>query len=162
VIPFTLFPPRNFKVITMMNQFAAVLLLLAAQTAVAAENWTVLGYKAQGKFSLDTASVAPNKNVRMNGDIRQARVKIEWSDTRGGYDQLDSTLLFDCDHQFYADGEDTFRLKGEIVNYVLYEDFDLLKVSAEVTIKAWEKVCGKTFDRTDLAPPDAPNNKNMI
>jgi hypothetical protein len=146
----------------MMNGFAAVFLLLAAQAAVAEENWIVLGYKAQGKFSLDTASVAPNKNVRMNVDIKQARVKIEWSDTRGGYDQLDSTLLFDCDNQFYGDGEDTFRLKGELVKYVMYDDFDLLKVSAEVTIKAWEKVCAKTFDRTDLAPPEASNNKNMI
>jgi hypothetical protein len=146
----------------MMNKFFTLLLLLVAQTAMANENWMVLGYKAQGKFSLDTASVAANKNVRMNVDIRQARVKIEWADTRGGYDQLDSTLLFDCDHQFYADGEDTFRLKGKLVKYVLYDDFDLLKVSAEVTIKAWEKVCEKTFDRSDLAPPEPSSNKNMI
>lgn len=145
----------------MMNGFAAVFLLLAAQAAVAEENWVVLGYKAQGKFSLDTASVAPNKNVRMNVEIKQARVKIEWSDTRGGYDQLDSTLLFDCDNQFFGDGEDTFSLKGALVKHVMYDDFDLLKVSAEVTIRAWEKVCGKTFDRTDLALPEA-NNKNMI
>jgi hypothetical protein len=146
----------------MMNGLAAVFLLLAAQTALAEESWVVLGYKGQGKFSLDTASVARNNNVRMNVDIKQAHVRIEWSDTRGGYDQLDSTLLFDCDNQFYGDGEDTFSLKGELVKYVMYDDFDLLKVSAEVTIKAWEKVCGKTFDRSQLAPPEAPDNRHMI
>jgi hypothetical protein len=144
------------------NGFAAVFLLLAAQTALAEEHWTVLGYKAQAKFSLDTASVAINSNVRMNVDMKQAHVKIEWTDTRGGYDQLDSTLLFDCDNQSYGNGEDTFRLKGEVVKYVMHEDFDLLKVSAEVTIKAWEKVCAKTFDRTGMVTPEAAEDSNMI
>jgi hypothetical protein len=144
------------------NGLAAVFLLLAAQTALAEEHWTVLGYKAQAKFSLDTASVAPNENVRMNVDMKQAHVKIEWTDTRGGYDQLDSTLLFDCDNQFYGNGEDTFRLKGEVVKYVMYDDFDLLKVSAEVTIKAWEKVCAKTFDRTGMVATEAAEDSNMI
>jgi hypothetical protein len=146
----------------MTNGFAAIFLLLATQSALADENWIVLGYKAQGTFSLDTASIVKNKNVRMSVDIKEAHVKIEWSDTRGGYDELASTLLFDCDNQFYGDGEDTFRLKGAVVEHVMYDDFDLLKVSAEVTIKAWENVCGKTFDRTDLPSLKPSNSKNMI
>jgi hypothetical protein len=60
--------------------------LLAAQTALADERWIALGYKAQGTLSLDTASVVKNDNVRMNVDIKEAHVKIELSDTRGGYD----------------------------------------------------------------------------
>ncbi len=135
-----------------MNTLAAIFVLLAAQTALADERWIDLGYKAQGRFSLDTASVVQNRNVRMNTDIREAHVKIEWSDTRDGYDQLDSTLLFDCDNQFFGIGEDKFRLKGALVKHLMYHDFELHKVTAEVTIKAWEKVCGKTFNRTDLVP----------
>jgi hypothetical protein len=146
----------------MMHGFAAVCLLLAAQTALAEENWVVLGYKAQAKFSLDTASVARNENVRMNVDVKQVHVKVEWPDTRGGYDQLDSILIFDCENQFYGDGEDTFSLKGELVKYVVYNDFDLLQVSSEVTIKAWEKVCEKPFDHTGLAPPEVADNGTMI
>jgi hypothetical protein len=153
-------PPRS--AIMVMNKFAAAFLLLAAQTAVAEERWTTLGNKAQGKFSLDTASVVKNGNVRMNGDIKEARVKIEWSDPSGGYDQLESTLLFDCDHQFFGNGEDKFRLKGALVKHLAYHDFVLHKVTAEVTIKAWEKVCGKTFDRTDLAPLQSSGLKNMM
>lgn len=145
-----------------MNKFAAIFLLLAAQTALADERWITLGYKAQGRFSLDTASVVKNGNVRLNGDIKEARVKIEWAETRGGYDQLESTLLFDCDNQFYGNGEDKFRLNGAVVQHLIYHDFQLHKVAAEVTIKAWEKVCGKTFDRTNLAPMPSPGSKNMV
>ena len=146
----------------MMNKLAAIFLLLAAQTALADERWITLGYKAQGRFSLDTASVVKNGNVRMNVDIKEAHVKIEWSDPSGGYDQLDSTLLFDCDNQFYGNGEDKFYLKGALVKHLMYHDFVLHKVTAEVTIKAWEKVCGKTFDRTDLAPLQSSSSKNTI
>ena len=146
----------------MMNRLAAIFLLLAAQTALADELWITLGYKAEGKFSLDTASVVKNENVRMNADIREAQVKIEWSGTTGGYDQLDSTLLFDCENQFFGIGEDKFRLKGALVKHLIYHDFQLHKVSAEVTIKAWEKVCGKTFDRTDLAPLQPSSRKKTM
>lgn len=145
-----------------MHKFAAIFLLLAAQTAVAEARWIALGYKAQGRFSLDTASVVKNENVRMNADIREAHVKIEWSDTRGGYDQLDSTLLFDCESQFFGSGEDKFRLSGALVKHLMYPDFQLHKVTADVTIKAWDTVCGKTFDRTDLAPLQSSRSKNTM
>jgi hypothetical protein len=145
-----------------LSKFAAFFLLFAAQSALADERWSTLGYKAQGTFSLDTASVVKNGNVRMNTDIKEARVKIEWSETRGGYDQLDSTLLFDCDHQYYGNGEDKFRLKGALVKHLMYHDVELHKVTAEVTIKAWEQVCGKTFDRTDLAPLQSSGGNNKV
>lgn len=145
-----------------MHKSAAILLLLVAQTALANERWITLGYKAQGRFSLDTASVVKNGNVRMNVDIKEAHVKIEWSDPSGGYDQLDSTLLFDCGNQFYGNGEDKFRLKGALVKLIMYHYFELHKVTAEVTIKAWETVCGKTFDRTDLAPVQSSRSKNTV
>jgi hypothetical protein len=145
-----------------LSKFAVSFLLFAAQTALADERWITLGYKAQGTFSLDTASVVNNGNVRMNTDIKEARVKIEWSETRGGYDQLDSTLLFDCDHQYYGNGEDKFRLKGALVKHLMYHDAELHKVTAEVTIKAWEQVCGKTFDRTDLAPLQSSGGNNKV
>ena len=145
-----------------MHKLAVVLFLLADQTTLADERWIVLGYKAQGRFSLDTASVVKNGNVRMNVDIKEAHVKIEWSDTSGGYDQLDSTLLFDCDNQLVGNGEDKFRLNGALVKHLIYHDFELHKVAAAVTVKAWEKVCGKTFDRTDLAPLQLSSSKNTM
>jgi hypothetical protein len=144
------------------SKLAAIFLLFAAQTAPADERWITLGYKAQGTFSLDTASVVKNGNVHMNGDIKEAHVKIEWPDPSGGYDQLDSTLLFDCDHQLYGNGEDKFRLKGALVKHLMHHDVELHKVTAEVTIKAWEKVCGKTFDRTDLAPLPSSSGKDKV
>lgn len=144
-------PPGSANVI--MHKLAAIFLVLAAQRITAAEErWIVLGQKAQGKFSLDTASVVKNGNVRMNADIREAQVRIEWSDADGGYDQLDSTLLFDCEQQFFGNGEDKFRLNGALVKHLEYPDFQLHKVTAEVTVKAWETVCEKTFDRTDVEP----------
>jgi hypothetical protein len=145
-----------------MHGLAAVCLVLAVQAAVAEENWIVLGYKAQGKFSLDTASIARNNPVRIDLDLRQVHVKVEWQDSGGGYDQLDSKLVFDCENQTFGNGEDTFSLKGELVKHVMHDDVDLLKVSADVTIKAWEKVCEKPFDRSDLAPPELPDNSTMI
>jgi len=145
-----------------MNKFAAIFLVLATQTALADERWVTLGYKAQGRFSLDTASVVNNGNVRMNGNIREAQVKIEWSETRGGYDQLDSTLLFDCDHQYYGNGEDKFRLQGTLVKHLMYHDVELHPVTAEVTVKAWEQVCGKTFDRTDNPPLQSFSGKDAV
>lgn len=144
-----------------MHKLAAIFLVLASQqTAVAEERWIALGQKAQGKFSLDTASVIKNGNVRMNADIRQAHVRIKWSDADGGYDQLDSTLLFDCDQQFFGNGEDKFRLNGALVKHLVYPDFQLHKVTAGVTVKAWETVCEKTFDRTETEPLQSSRNKS--
>jgi hypothetical protein len=144
------------------HKLAAFFLLLAAQTAPSDERWIDLGHKAQGRFSLDMASVVDNRNVRMNVDIKEAHVKIEWSDTRNGYDQLDSTFLFDCDNQLFGNGEDKFRLKGALVKHLIYHDVELHKVTAEVSIKAWEKVCAKTFNRADLAPLPLPSGKNTV
>ena len=144
------------------KQLAAILFLLGAQTVIAAEQWVVLGHKAKGTFSLDTASVVKNENVRMNADIKEAHVKIEWSDASKGYDRLDSTLLFDCDEQAFGYGEQTFRLDGHPIHHVMYDDFVMVKIAAEVTAKAWEKVCGKTFDRSDLAQPRPPIDRNVI
>ena len=145
-----------------MNRLAAIFLVVATQAALADERWIILGYKAQGKFSLDLASIVKNENVRMNGDIKEAHVKIEWSGTTGGYDQLDSTLLFDCENQFFGIGEDKFRLKGALIKHLIYHDFQLHKISAEVTINAWETVCGKLFDRTDPAPLQPSSRENTI
>jgi hypothetical protein len=76
----------------------------------------------------------------MNVDIKEASVNIEWRETRGGYDQLDLTLPFDCAHQYYGNGEHKFRIKGALVKHRMYHDFLLHKVTAEVIGKAWEKV----------------------
>jgi hypothetical protein len=155
-------PKMDAHIPMIMNKFAAIFLLLAAQTALADERWITLGHKAQATFSLNAASVVKNGNVRMNGDIKEVQVKIEWSDTSGGYDQLDSTLLFDCDHQAYGNGEDKFRLKGALVEHLMYHDVELHKVAAEVTIKAWEQVCGKPFDRTELAPLQSSSSRDRV
>ena len=144
------------------QRFAAVLLMLGAHSAFAAEHWVMLGHKATGMFSLDTASVVKNDNVRMGAEIKEAHVKIEWPDASKGYDRVDSTLLFDCDEQAFGYGEQTFRLDGNPIRHVMYDDFVMVKIAAEVTVKAWEKVCGKTFDRKDLAKPQAPINRNVI
>jgi hypothetical protein len=145
-----------------MHGFAAACLVLAAHTAVAEEHWIVLGYKAEGRFSLDTASITRNTHVRIDLDLRQVHVKVEWQDGGGGYDQLDSTLVLDCEHQTFGNGEDTFRLKGVLVRHLMHDDVDLLKVSADVTIKAWEKACEKPFERSELASPELPDNSTMI
>lgn len=145
-----------------MNKLAAFLLLFATQTGLADERWIALGHKAQGTFSLDTASVVKNANVRMNADIREAHVRIEWSGTRGGYDQLDSTLLFDCENQLFGIGEDKYRLKGALVKHLIYHDFQFHQVTADVTIRAWKMVCGKTFDRIDPAPLQPQGRKDTV
>ena len=148
--------------VMMTKRVAAILFVLCTQTAFAAERWVVLGHKADGTFSLDTNSVVKNDNVRMGADIKEAHVKIEWSDASMGYDQLDSTLLFDCDEQAFGYGEETFRLDGNPIRHVMYDDFAMVKIAAEVTVKVWEKACGKTFDRTDLAQPRPPISRDWI
>lgn len=116
-------------------------------SAFAKENWIILGTKNNGIFYLDTASKVKNENIRMDSDIEESQVKVVLDYKNLGYNEIDSTFLFDCTEQLYGSGEDIYKLDGKIVYHVMHDDINFMKFSSQVLIAAWVNICNKKYDQ---------------